>query len=191
MTPSELEYCIDLFNGEAAPAQTFQWGCSARSVRIDGPRLLADDGPEKVGAALSMEACANGAHSWTLRRINNSRLCSDYIGVCIGTGIHLGSSPTSSTFNSFVVGFRATAGVGGDLRYKSNGLLLEYWQKGKHGFLTLEEEGSVLEITLDQEAGTVTFRAPELCNPLCLLSLVFHYACFVLLCVAMLCYALL
>ena len=71
MTPSELEYCIDLFNGEAAPAQTFQWGCSARSVRIDGPRLLADDGPEKVGAALSMEACANGAHSWTLRRINN------------------------------------------------------------------------------------------------------------------------
>ena len=125
MTPSELEYCIDLFNGEAAPVQTFQWGCSARSVRIDGPRLLADDGPEKVGAALSMEACANGAHSWTLRRINNSRLCSDYLGVCIGTGIHLGSSPTSSTFNSFVVGFRATAGVGGDLRYKSNGLLLE------------------------------------------------------------------
>jgi len=56
LTRSELEYCIELFNGEAAPVQTFQWGRSARSVRIDGPRLLADDGPEKVGVALSMEA---------------------------------------------------------------------------------------------------------------------------------------
>ena len=31
--------------------QTFHWGRSARSVRIGGPRLLADKGQEKVGAA--------------------------------------------------------------------------------------------------------------------------------------------
>ena len=71
LTPTELEKCMNLFNGDAAPAYThFQWGRSARCVRIDGPRILADAGPAKVGAALSMEACADGAHSWTLRRIS-------------------------------------------------------------------------------------------------------------------------
>ena len=71
----------------------------------------------------------------------------------------------SSSFGGFVVGFRVKANVGGDFRYKSCESLLEPWQKGKHGLPTLEKEGSMLEIILDQEAGTVTFRAPELCKP--------------------------
>ena len=58
-------------------------------------------------------------------------------------------------------GFRGTATVGGDLRYKSKSLL----QKGRGGSLTLDEHCSVLNITFDHEAGTVTLRAPEPENP--------------------------
>ena len=64
------------------------------------------------------------------------------------------------------MGFRVTTKVGGDLRYKNSGSLLldcPPWRR-QHGMPTLEEEGSVLEITLDHEAGTVAFRAPELWN---------------------------
>ena len=100
-TPRQLGKCIDLFNCDAAPVDTnFRWGRSARRVRTDGPRLLADHGPDQVGAALSMEACANGAHSWTLRRISKgSTSVSDYLGVGIGTGICTSASPTSGSFN--------------------------------------------------------------------------------------------
>lgn len=140
----------------------FRWGRSAGCVRIDGPRILADAGPAKVGAALSVEACADGAHMWTLRRIRNGGSgISDYLGLCSSTE-HTGLCPTSSSFNGFVVGFRDTAGIGDDLRYKNRGSLLQKWQ---HGLPTLQEEGSVLEITLDHEAGTVKFRAPELEHP--------------------------
>lgn len=106
-TPAQLGKCIDVFNCDAAPVDTsFWWGCSAGCVRIDGPRLLADHGPHQVGAALSMEACANGAHRWTLRRVSNGSISvSDYLGVCIGTGICLSASPTSGSFNGFVVDF--------------------------------------------------------------------------------------
>jgi len=49
---------------------------------MDGPRILADAGPTQVGAALSMEACADGAHSWTLKRLNHGGSgISDYLGV--------------------------------------------------------------------------------------------------------------
>ena len=132
LTPTELEKCMNLLKGDAAPAYThFQWGLSARCVRIVGPRILADAGPAKVGAALSMEACADGAHSWTLRRISNGGSgISDYLGVCVGAvGICLSATPTSGSFNGFVVGFRVTANVGGDLRYKTSGSLLQKWQR--------------------------------------------------------------
>ena len=103
---------------------------------MDGPRILADAGPTQVGAALSMEACADGAHSWTLRRLSNGGSgISDYLGVCIGAAcICLSATPTSGSFNGFVVGFRATANVGGDLRYKNSGSLLQQWQAlfGEH-----------------------------------------------------------
>ena len=118
---------------------------------MDGPRILADAGPTQVGAALSMEACADGAHSWTLKRLNHGGSgISDYLGVCLGAAcICLSAAPTSGSFNGFVVGFRATANVGGDLRYKNSGSLLQQWQRR---VLTLEEKGFVLKITLDHEA---------------------------------------
>jgi len=112
-----------------------------------------------------MDACADGAHSWTLRRISGGSEgsgISDFLGVCIGTAdIGLSAAPTSSSFKEFVAGFRRTAKVGSDLRYKGRSLL----QKGQRGLPTLDEDGSVLNITLDHEAGTVTLRAPELENP--------------------------
>jgi hypothetical protein len=118
---------------------------------MDGPRILADAGPTQVGAALSMEACADGAHSCTLKRLNHGGSgISDYLSVCLGAAcICLSAAPTSGSFNGFVVGFRATANVGGDLRYKNSGSLLQQWQRR---VLTLEEKGFVLKITLDHEA---------------------------------------
>jgi len=105
-----------------------------------------------------MDACADGAHSWTLRRISGGSEgsgISDFLGVCIGTAdICLSAAPTSGSFKGFVAGFRSTAKVGGDLRYKGISLL----QKGQRGLPTLDEDGSVLNITLDHEAGTVTLR---------------------------------
>ena len=68
-TPRQLGKCIDLFNCDAPPVDTnFRWSRSARCVRIDGPRLLADHRPDQV------EACANGVHSWTLSRISNGSI---------------------------------------------------------------------------------------------------------------------
>ena len=55
-------------------------------------------------------------HNWALRRINNTRPSVEYLGACVGASIRLESVPTNGAFNGFVVGFRATAGVGGDLR---------------------------------------------------------------------------
>lgn len=151
---------MSLLNGDFA-----KWSCSARCVHIDGPRIIADSRPAKVGAALSMGTWADGAHSWTSKRLSNGGSgISDYLGACIGAAsICLSATPTSGSFNGFVVGFRATASVGGDLRYKTSGSLLQPWQRR---LPILKEAGSVLNFTLDHEAGTVTFRAPELENSL-------------------------
>ena len=64
-------------------------------------------------------------NSWTLRRISNGgSSVSDYLGVCTAD-IRLDGAPTSSsiipTSSSIVAGFRVTAGIGGDLRYKNHG----------------------------------------------------------------------
>ena len=63
------------------------WERSSRCVRIDGPHIHADAGPAKMGAALSVDTCAVGTHSCTLKRINGGSDCSgivDFLRVCIG-----------------------------------------------------------------------------------------------------------
>ena len=101
---------VDRHFARTAPRQARD---KAHCVRMDGPRILADAGPTQVGAALSMEACADGAHSWTLKRLSHGGSgISDYLGVCVGAAcICLSATPTSGSFNGFVVGFRATANV--------------------------------------------------------------------------------
>ena len=133
LTPVELEKYMELLSADASPAHmNFDgfWGRCSRCVRIEHGSVCADAGPAKVGAAMSSEACADGGHSWTLRRISNGG--GDYLGICTAD-IRLSAAPTSGSFlptsSSIVAGFRVTANIGGDLRYKNHGSVLQPWHR--------------------------------------------------------------
>ena len=143
----------------------FQWGRTADNVRIDGSRLVGEaiSGVSRsiVGSALSAQACTAGMYSWTLRRVSKgSEGPADYVGVSAGTGINLGGAPTSSSFGGFVAGFRASRAngrVGGELRYGAT-----TYSGSPSNLPSLEEDGSLLVITLDHEAGKIVFGSPGL-----------------------------
>ena len=111
---------------------------------------------------MSMDACATGARSrWTLKRVACG---TSYVGSCDGLHGYLDGQPTSSAFGGFVAGLgvfssrrRCWNHLQGELRYSSCGVVAT-------GFPRLDYEDAVLMITLDHDAGTKTFRAPQLAN---------------------------
>ena len=131
---------------------------SAECIHVGSERGLlcsnADAGPAKVGVAMSTEACVDEGHSWTLRRISNGG--GDYLGVRTAD-IRLSAAPTSGSFlptsTSIVAGFRVTANIGSDLRYKNNGSVLQPWHRN---LPTLEAEGSMTQREL-LKRGTKTY----------------------------------
>ena len=111
------------------------------------------------GAGMSMDACATGIRSqWTLKRVRRGKTA---LGICDGLHANLDGQPTSGAFGGFVAGFgeftsgrRSPNALQGELRCTNRGAVVTRLPR-------LDYEGAVLVITLDREAGTVRFDAPQ------------------------------